>query len=637
MQELVAHAALSRKFGGDPRFVFIGGGNTSFKTDELLYIKPSGFALAGIQPEQFVTVDRCALRRVFDECVPEDPWERESMVKASVLAAVRPRGSGRPSVETPVHEAFEYAYVFHLHPALVNGMTCAQNGAAVCAELFPEALWVEFTTPGYLLSKAVASRLAEAVSTLGRQPHVVFLQNHGVFVGADSLAEIEAIYSRIMTKMAEAYRAAAVAMELDTGELDEAAVLESAPVLRTLLRRNGQRATVTAAGCFETAEGPFSPDHLIGAGAFPYLDDISAPGIRQFAASRGLLPKVTARAGRAVFCAGASLREAKETMITARDAALVRQLSAAFGGPNYLSDADREFIENWEVEAYRRKIAAGGRDAGRISGRVCVVTGAAQGFGRGIARGLAAEGGTVFLADVNLEGAQTAAQQFDNEFGPYTAVPVAVNIADEDSVRAMVREIVRECGGLDLFVANAGVLRAGSVKTLSADDWHLVTSVNYTGYFYCVKHVSPIMAAQVVGADDPWTDIVQINSKSGLEGSNRNAAYANNKFGTLGLTQSFAKELIADCIKVNSICPGNYLDGPLWSDPEAGLFAQYLKAGKVPGARTLADVRRFYEERVPMGRGCAPDDVVKAIIYVIEQQYETGQAVPVTGGQVMLK
>ena len=84
-------------------------------------------------------------------------------------------------------------------------------------------------------------------------------------------------------------------------------------------------------------------------------------------------------------------------------------------------------------------------------------------------------------------------------------------------------------------------------------------------------------------------------------------------------------------------CPGNFFDGPLWSDPETGLFMQYLRANKVPGATTIQDVRRFYEAKVPMGRGCTSADVVKAILYLVNQEYETGQALPVTGGQVMLK
>jgi sorbitol-6-phosphate 2-dehydrogenase len=133
-----------------------------------------------------------------------------------------------------------------------------------------------------------------------------------------------------------------------------------------------------------------------------------------------------------------------------------------------------------------------------------------------------------------------------------------------------------------------------------------------------------------------FTDIIQINSKSGLKGSNRNFAYSGGKFGGIGLTQSFALELMPFNIKVNSICPGNFFEGPLWSDPETGLFVQYLRTGKVPGAKTIEDVKARYEKQVPAGRGCRVEDVMKAVYYVMEQEYETGQAVPVTGGQEML-
>ena len=163
-----------------------------------------------------------------------------------------------------------------------------------------------------------------------------------------------------------------------------------------------------------------------------------------------------------------------------------------------------------------------------------------------------------------------------------------------------------------------------------------VTNVNYRGYFLGVRAAAPVLARQHGARPDVLFDIVEINSKSGLEGSKRNFAYAGSKFGGIGLTQSFALELIEFGIKVNAVCPGNFLDGPLWSDPERGLFVQYLKAGKVPGAETVADVRRFYESKVPMNRGCLPADVARAVKYVVEQQYETGQALPVTGGQNML-
>ncbi|MCQ2181185.1 MAG: SDR family NAD(P)-dependent oxidoreductase, partial [Bacteroidales bacterium] len=139
-------------------------------------------------------------------------------------------------------------------------------------------------------------------------------------------------------------------------------------------------------------------------------------------------------------------------------------------------------------------------------------------------------------------------------------------------------------------------------------------------------------------ANDPeyFADIIQVNSKSGLEGSKANYAYAGSKFGGIGLVQSYALELAPFNIKVNAVCPGNFLDGPLWSDPVKGLFVQYLNAGKVPGAKTVADVRAFYLSKVPMRKGCNPEDVCKAIMYAIDQTGETGQAIPITGGQIML-
>ena len=74
----------------------------------------------------------------------------------------------------------------------------------------------------------------------------------------------------------------------------------------------------------------------------------------------------------------------------------------------------------------------------------------------------------------------------------------------------------------------------------------------------------------------------------------------------------------------------------MWSDPNNGLFVQYLKSGKVPNATTVDEVRQYYESQIPMKRGCSIDDILKAILYLVEQEYETGQALPVTGGQVML-
>nr|WP_321297592.1 SDR family NAD(P)-dependent oxidoreductase [uncultured Sphaerochaeta sp.] len=271
-----------------------------------------------------------------------------------------------------------------------------------------------------------------------------------------------------------------------------------------------------------------------------------------------------------------------------------------------------------------------------VRDKIALVTGGAQGFGEGMVRSLVEHGAFVFIADMNAEGAQKLADELNYEACITVAKSIPVNVTDELSVMQMMDEVASQTGSLDLFISNAGVLRAGSVKSMALKDFQFVTNVDYTGFFICSKFASQQLALQNAASHAYYTDIIAISSKSGLEGSNKNGAYAGAKFGTIGLTQSFALELVEDNIKVNAVCPGNFLDGPLWSDPEKGLFVQYLAAGKVPGAKTIADVRRFYEAKVPMNRGCRTEDVMKAILYIVEQTYETGQAVPVTGGQVML-
>jgi len=273
----------------------------------------------------------------------------------------------------------------------------------------------------------------------------------------------------------------------------------------------------------------------------------------------------------------------------------------------------------------------------RLDGKIAVVTGSAQGFGKGIAEELARAGAHVVISDLNEERGNQTRNAINDAYGANTSIFCNMDVTDSESIHDAIYQTVRTFGGVDIFVSNAGILKAGGIHELDLESFELVTKVNYTAFFLCTKVVSTIFKLQNAYNQDHFMDIVQINSKSGLEGSNRNFAYAGGKFGGIGLVQSFALELVVHNIKVNAICPGNFFDGPLWSDPDRGLFVQYLKAGKVPGAKTIEEVKEFYTSKVPMKRGCFPADVTKAIMYVHEQNYETGQAIPVTGGQVMLK
>jgi sorbitol-6-phosphate 2-dehydrogenase len=272
----------------------------------------------------------------------------------------------------------------------------------------------------------------------------------------------------------------------------------------------------------------------------------------------------------------------------------------------------------------------------RLRNKIAIVTGGAQGFGGGISEELFKEGANVIIADVNEKAGKEKTDSLNNQEKSNQAFYMRTDVSDAGSVQEMILQTVKQFGGLDLLISNAGILHAGSLDEMEPDVFEKMTAVNYNAFFFCAKYAAEVLKVQHQFNSDYYTDIIQINSKSGLKGSSKNFAYAGAKFGGIGLTQSFALELVEYKIKVNAICPGNFFEGPLWADPENGLFVQYLKAGKVPGAKTIDDVKKHYEGLVPMKRGCLVEDVMIAIYYIINQKYETGQALPVTGGQIML-
>lgn len=294
-------------------------------------------------------------------------------------------------------------------------------------------------------------------------------------------------------------------------------------------------------------------------------------------------------------------------------------------------------IESHLSQKYSSMVDVLQKEKKDLSEKIAIVTGAAQGFGKGIAEFLAGEGANVVLADLNAAKAEENAQKLNEEYGQGKFLAVKADVTNEDYVRNMIWETIAEYGGIDILISNVGVLKAGGLDCMDLKSFEFATKINYTAFFICTKYASEPMKIQFLFDNNYFSDIIQINSKSGLEGSKRNFTYAGSKFGGIGLMQSFALELVEYNIKVNAVCPGNFFEGPLWSDPKNGLFIQYLKSNKVPGAKTIEDVRKYYEKKVPMNRGCQIDDIAKAILYIINQKYETGQAVPVTGGQVMLR
>lgn len=665
MKQIEDLIAISRKFGQDSRFVIAGGGNTSYKDENRLWVKASGHALATITEDGFAVLDRALLNEMGEKAYNEDTAIREEQVKNDLSVACITKDR-RPSVETSLHNCMGFAFVVHLHPTLVNGLMCSVNAEAACKEIFPDALYIEYTDPGYTLFKKVYDRIKAYKAEKGKEPQVIFLQNHGIFVGGDTTAEIERIYSEVLGKL-EAKVAALP--EGDTAVSET--VTDVVPAIRQMLSRSGRgfktlKVTKNALvdffidGCSVTSTGsatdcsgksgfdkiakPFTPDIIVYCkSSYIFIEAESdeeilkqaEEEIEAFVSGKGYTPKVLLIKGIGLIAVGDSSRNAQIITDVFTDAMKVAFYAQSFGGEHPMEQAWIDFIDNWEVENYRRKVASSA-SKGRVEGRTIIVTGAAQGFGEGIARELMAQGANIVVADLNEATGEKTAASFNEKAGANKAIFVKTNVADMASLRNLMKETILNFGALDAFVSNAGVVRAGGLDVMTPENFEFVTKINYEAYFFCAKVASHIMKIETKYDPEYFADIIQVNSKSGLRGSKANFAYAGGKFGGIGLTQSFALELAPYRVKVNSICPGNYYDGPLWSNPENGLFIQYLNAGKVPGAKTVQDVKDYYLAQVPMRKGCNPVDVCKAILYAIDQTGETGQAIPVTGGQVML-
>lgn len=665
MKQIEDLIAISRKFGQDSRFVIAGGGNTSYKDENRLWVKASGHALATITEDGFAVLDRALLNEMGEKAYNEDTAIREEQVKNDLSVACITKDR-RPSVETSLHNCMGFAFVVHLHPTLVNGLMCSVNAEAACKEIFPDALYIEYTDPGYTLFKKVYDRIKAYKAEKGKEPQVIFLQNHGIFVGGDTTAEIEGIYSEVLGKL-EAKVAALP--EGDTAVSET--VTDVVPAIRQMLSRSGRgfktlKVTKNALvdffidGCSVTSTGsvtdcpgksgfdkiakPFTPDIIVYCkSSYIFIEAESdeeilkqaEEEIEAFVSGKGYTPKVLLIKGIGLIAVGDSSRNAQIITDVFTDAMKVAFYAQSFGGEHPMERAWIDFIDNWEVENYRRKVASSA-SKGRVEGRTIIVTGAAQGFGEGIARELMAQGANIVVADLNEATGEKTAASFNEKAGANKAIFVKTNVADMASLLNLMKETILNFGALDAFVSNAGVVRAGGLDVMTPENFEFVTKINYEAYFFCAKVASHIMKIETKYDPEYFADIIQVNSKSGLRGSKANFAYAGGKFGGIGLTQSFALELAPYRVKVNSICPGNYYDGPLWSNPENGLFIQYLNAGKVPGAKTVQDVKDYYLAQVPMRKGCNPVDVCKAILYAIDQTGETGQAIPVTGGQVML-
>ena len=497
-EQLAALAAMSNKYGADANFVLAGGGNTSYKSGDTLWVKGSGTSLATIKPEDFVVLERQLLDKMWATEYPADEAEREAAVLADMMYA-RVRGENRrPSVETLLHNLFPQSYVLHVHPALVNGLTCSKDGKAAMERLLPDAVWVDACKPGYILALECKKVMDAYAAAKGKAVQVLFLENHGIFFAADSVEAIDALAKDVMDTLAKEVKRQP---DLTAVDADIKRVVAISPVLRALYGENAPATVKFTANNeiyrYDPATKSLSPDHIVYCKAKQLIlpADVDGDGIKAafdaFVAENGYKPKIAFVKDLGMFSMGMTMKEAVTAQTVMLDAITVVGYAESFGGVSVMPDFLIDFIVNWEVESYRSKVSLSGAAAKRLAGKVAVVTGGAQGFGKGIAEAMAAEGAYVAIVDMNLDGAKATAAQFGD-----LGHAVFANVSDEESVSAMVDSVVAYFGGIDLFVSNAGIAKAGSLEVMTKQVFELVTAVNYTGYFLCAKYASAVMKLQ---------------------------------------------------------------------------------------------------------------------------------------------
>jgi rhamnose utilization protein RhaD (predicted bifunctional aldolase and dehydrogenase) len=379
---------VSHRYGRDPAFVLAGGGNTSLKTADRLWVKASGTALATITEAGFVEMDRAKLQRILDDGWPEDPAVREAEFQRRISdARVRPELNQRPSVEVLLHHLMPQRLVVHTHPTVVNAVTCCVYGSGIAAaESGVRFVWQPYVDPGWVLGNCVAGSVSATLENLGWQASVVLLENHGLVVAGDSVDEIERTTNTIIAgfpPLPKPFTAAA-----DRGQLagwEQAIKAESVrstgvppvpcdpgtgetPVLRGTSIVSDSSAPIrwitdTAEGKAAALAGPMTPDQIVYARSFPlWLDgppsaDGFRPAVARYVERYGFEPWVILVAGAGMIVIRSTPKMAEITRAVYTDAAVIYRAAHGLGGVQTLSAGDRDFIESWEVESYRRTVS----------------------------------------------------------------------------------------------------------------------------------------------------------------------------------------------------------------------------------------------------------------------------------------
>jgi NAD(P)-dependent dehydrogenase (short-subunit alcohol dehydrogenase family)/rhamnose utilization protein RhaD (predicted bifunctional aldolase and dehydrogenase) len=639
---------ISNAVGRDSTLVQGGGGNTSVKTEDgkYMYIKASGTALKDMDKKRGWRRMRLepVLAIIKDKSLAKlDAHKREPEVVNRLLLACDDdidSDKARPSVEAHLH-AFLDKCVIHLHPSTAGAFANAKNGKAEIKKLFEKEkippLWIPYTDPGFTLAKSISKLVDDYQKRFGKKPAILFMEKHGLLISAGSantaLRLVRQVISRCSSKLKQPK--AGMIKTVKQEEINKAKLC----IRRTFFEATGQYTAISyfyddAIAAFmrqkkarKLLSGVITPDELVYAnGPAMWVDKCEPKKITKQLKSRmdkgekhsvAFLVKDVG-----LFVAGN-----KKMATTVRDitaySMFIRTNAARMGGILTLTKRECNFINQWESEAFRMKVA-GGQAAGELHGRIAVVTGSGSGLGRSIAVGLAKTGASVALLDIDEKAAKETAEQVPS----CQTMVVRCDLTNERDVVNTFQAVLENWGGLDILVNAAGVAPAYPLVDTPVDIWRLALEVNLTGYLLCAREAARIMIAQAMAGC-----IINLSSKSGLDASKNNTAYNATKAGEIHMARGWALELGEYGIRVNSIAPGNVFEGSKIWNPE------YIKVCAEKYGIKPEEVISYYVNKTALKREIKGQDVADSVVFLCSDRAKTitGQVLVPDSGQVMVR
>jgi NAD(P)-dependent dehydrogenase (short-subunit alcohol dehydrogenase family) len=256
---------------------------------------------------------------------------------------------------------------------------------------------------------------------------------------------------------------------------------------------------------------------------------------------------------------------------------------------------------------------------GLLSGKRTIVTGAARGIGAATARRFCEEGAAVVLIDRDADGIASAAAELDAE--GHRVFARAVDVTDEAALKIVIDEAAELLGGLDVALANAGVLSVSPVASLSRDEFERTLRVNVLGTFLTFKHALPHLRAAGGGA------LLCTASQAGVRGYRDMSAYCASKFAIVGLVQALAQELAGDRIRVCAVAPGI---------TATEMYRELVDERARQWDLDPATADSQLQDSVPMGRPASPEEVADGFVFLASAgaSYVSGIALVLDGGEL---